>query len=120
MASTAHPPTRRPRWFWIALAMFALAQFDLVAVVPFAEANEGRSAPAHVEAYGTTVHYAHDESNCALCVARQLIGRTQLAVRLPLLAEHPTRIVASFQLASVPLDRFAVVSSRAPPAQREL
>ena len=50
--------------------MFALAQFDIVAVVPFADVNEGRSAPAHVEAYGTTTHYAHDESNCAVCVAR--------------------------------------------------
>lgn len=100
--------------------MFALAQFDIVAVAPFADANEGRSAPAHVEAYGTTTHYSHDESNCALCVARQLIGRTQLTVRLPLLAEHPTAIVARFELPSVSLGRFSVVSSRAPPAQREL
>jgi hypothetical protein len=120
MAAPAYSKTRRPRWFWIALAMFALAQFDLVAIVPFAEANEGRSAPAHVEAYGTTLHYAHDESNCALCVARQLIGRTELAVRLPLLAERPNGVVIRVELASAALDRFAVVSSRAPPAQREL
>lgn len=100
--------------------MFALAQFDLVAIVPFAEANEGRSAPAHVEAYGTTLHYSHDESNCALCVARQLIGRTELAVHLPQLAERPNGVVVRVELASVSLDRFVVVSSRAPPAQREL
>jgi hypothetical protein len=120
MAALVHPKTRRPPWFWIALALFALAQFDMVAIVPFADANEGRSAPAHVEAYGTTVHYSHDESNCALCVARQLIGRTQLAVRLPLLAEHPTAIVPSIDLPSISLGRFSVISPRAPPAQREL
>jgi hypothetical protein len=112
--------TRRPRWFWIALAMFALAQFDLVAVVPFADANEGRSAPAHVEAYGTTTHYAHDEATCALCVARQLIGRTELEVRLPLPAEHPAGVIASIELPSISLDRYSVASPRAPPVQREL
>ena len=119
--SFARPLLRkRPRWFWIALAMFALAQFDLVAIVPFADANEGRSAPAHVEAYGTTIHYAHDEANCALCVARQLIGRTELEVRLPLPAEHPIGIAASVELPSISLDRYSVASPRAPPAQREL
>ena len=119
--SFARPLLRkRPRWFWIALAMFALAQFDLVAIVPFADANEGRSAPAHVEAYGTTSHYAHDEANCALCVARQLIGRTELEVRLPLPAEHPIGITASVELPSISLDRYSVASPRAPPAQREL
>ena len=100
--------------------MFALAQFDIVAVVPFADANEGRSAPAHVEAYGTTTHYAHDESTCAVCVARQLIGRTEHAVRMPLPAEHPVGVSARVELPRVSLDRFTVASPRAPPAQREL
>jgi hypothetical protein len=112
--------TQRPRWFWIALAMFALAQFDLMAVAPFADANEGKSAPAHVEAYGTTTHYAHDEANCPLCVARQLVGRTELEVRLPLPLEHPSGIIASVELPSISLDRYSVASPRAPPAQREL
>jgi hypothetical protein len=120
MAARTHPKTPRSRWFWIALAMFALAQFDLVAVLPFADANEGRSAPAHVEAYGTTTHYAHDEANCALCVARQLVGRTELEVRLPLPVEHPTGVVASVELPSISLDRYSVASPRAPPVQREL
>ncbi len=111
---------KRPRWFWLALAMFALAQFDIVAVVPFADANEGRSAPAHVEAYGTTTHYAHDESNCAVCVARQLIGRTEQEVRVPLPAEHPLGVVASIELPAISLARFSVASPRAPPIQREL
>ncbi len=100
--------------------MFALAQFDIVAVVPFADANEGRSAPSHVEAYGTRVHYAHDEANCAVCVARQLIGRTGLSVRMAIPAEHAAEVVASVELPSISLDRFSVASPRAPPAQREL
>ena len=100
--------------------MFALAQFDIVAVVPFADANEGKSAPSHVEAYGTTAHYSHDEANCAVCVARQLIGRTELAMRVALSTEHPVGIVASVELPAISLDRFSVASPRAPPAQREL
>jgi hypothetical protein len=100
--------------------MFALAQFHIVAIVPFADVNEGRSAPAHVEAYGTKAHYAHDESNCAVCVARQLIGRTELAVRVQLPAEHPMGVMASVELPSISLDRFSVSSPRAPPLQREL
>jgi hypothetical protein len=120
MTSDRSSLRKRSRWFWLALAMFALAQFDIVAVVPFAEVNEGRSAPAHVEAYGTTTHYAHDESNCAVCVARQLIGRTELAVREPLPAEHPVGVSARVELPRVSFDRFTVASPRAPPAQREL
>lgn len=111
---------KRPRWFWLAFAIFALAQLDLVAVVPFADANEGKSAPSHVEAYGTTSHYSHDEANCAVCVARQLIGRTELIMRVALPAEHPVGIVASVELTAVSLERFSVASPRAPPAQREL
>jgi len=100
--------------------MFAFAQFDIVAIVPFADANEGRSAPAHVEAYGTTMHYAHDDSNCAVCVARQLIGHTEHAVRMPLPAELPASVLASVELPAISLDRFSVTSPRAPPLQREL
>lgn len=100
--------------------MFALAQLDVVAVVPFADANGGKSAPAHVEAYGTTTHYAHDESNCAVCVARQLVGRTSMAVRMPQPAVHPVEVVARVELPTISLDHFGVASPRAPPAQREL
>jgi len=120
MAARTHSKARRSRWFWLALAMFALAQFDVIAIAPFADANEGRSAPAHVEAYGTTTHYAHDEATCALCVARQLIGRTELEVRLPQPTEHPSGIVASVELPAISLDRFSLASPRAPPLQREL
>jgi len=111
---------KRPRWFWLALAMFAFAQLDMLAVVPFADANEGKSAPSHVEAYGTRAHYSHDEANCAVCVARQLIGRTGLAVRVALPTALPVGVVTSIELPTFSLDRFSVSSPRAPPAQREL
>lgn len=111
---------KRPRWFWLALAMFAFAQFDMVVVVPFADANEGKSAPSHVEAYGTKAHYSHDEANCAVCVARQLIGRTTHSVRAALPTEHPVGVIASVELPAISLDRFSLSSPRAPPAQREL
>ncbi len=100
--------------------MFALAQFDIVGIVPFADANEGKSAPSHVESYGTKAHYSHDEANCAVCVARQLIGRTELSMRVALPREQPRGVIASQELPSVLLDRFSVASPRAPPAQHEL
>lgn len=100
--------------------MFAFAQLDMVVVVPFAEANEGKSTPSHVEAYGTRAHYSHDEANCAVCVARQLVGRTTRSVRVTLPTEHPIGVIARVELPAISLDRFSVASPRAPPAQREL
>lgn len=111
---------KRSRWFWLAFVLSAIAQINVVAVVPFADANVGRSAPAHVEPYGTTTHYTHDEANCAACVARQLIGRTELAVRVSLPTAHPSEAISNVVLPAISLDRFSVASPRAPPAQREL
>lgn len=110
----------RSRWFWLALALSAIAQINVIAVLPFADANVGRSAPAHVEAYGTTTHYTHDEANCAACVARQLIGRAELLVHVSLPPLQPTEVVASVVLPAISLDRFSVTAPRAPPPQREL
>jgi hypothetical protein len=53
-------------------------------------------------------------------VARQLIGHTELAVRMPLPAEHPVGVMARVELVAISLDRFSVASPRAPPLQREL
>jgi hypothetical protein len=110
----------RSRWFWLALALSAIAQLNVIVVLPFADANVGRSAPAHVEAYGTTTHYTHDDANCAACVARQAMGRTVLAVRVSLPLVQPMHVSSSVVLPAIALDRFSVTSPRAPPAQREL
>jgi hypothetical protein len=120
MTSVFPARRQRSRWFWFVLALFALAQIDVVAVVPFADANAGRSAPAHIEAYGTKAHYAHDEATCAVCVARQLIGRTELPVQVALPAGHVSGAIPSVELHAISLDRFSVATPRAPPAQREL
>ena len=100
--------------------MAAIAQFNFIAILPFADANVGRSAPAHVEAYGTRTHYTHDEANCAACVTRQLIGRIDLLVNVSLPPVQPAELVTSVVLPAISLDRFSATAPRAPPAQREL
>ena len=110
----------KSRWFWLAFALSAIAQLNVIVVLPFADANVGRSAPAHVEAYGTTTHYTHDDANCSACVARQLMGRTDLAMRVSLPPVQPIQVATTVALPAISLDRFSVTSPRAPPAQREL
>jgi hypothetical protein len=113
-------PRSHSRWFWLALALFAIAEVNIVAVVPFADVNVGRSAPSHVEAYGTTSHYAHDEAACQLCVARQLVGQLAQFVPLPPPAAAHDEVRSSVTLPAITLDRFSAASPRAPPLQREL
>lgn len=120
MTSASRASTKRSRWFWLAFALSAIAQINVAVVLPFADANVGRSAPAHVEPYGTTTHYTHDDANCAACVVRQLVGRTELLMRVSLPPVQPSEAVASVVLPAIALDRFSVASPRAPPAQREL
>jgi len=120
MTSASRSSTKRSRWFWLAFALSAIAQLNVVAIVPFVDANVGRSAPAHVEPYGTTMHYTHDDANCAACVVRQLAGRTELPVRVSLPPVLPSEVVASVMLPVLALDRFSVTSPRAPPQLREL
>lgn len=120
MTPAAGTVRARSRWFWVALALSAIAQFNVIAILPFADANVGRSAPAHVEAYGTKTHYTHDEANCAACVARQLFGRTDLLVNVSLPPVQPSEQVAVVVLPARSLSRFSVTTPRAPPPQREL
>ena len=86
-----------------------LAQFNFIAILPFADANVGRSAPAHVEAYGTRTHYTHDEANCAACVTRQLIGRIDLLVNvsLPPVSEAELGSARVSCFPAISLDRFS-------------
>ncbi|MDQ6831136.1 MAG: hypothetical protein M3081_19915 [Gemmatimonadota bacterium] len=108
-----------PARTWItrfALALAAAAQLCLIALAPAAEAREAKSAAAHVEAAGTTRHFAHQADNCAACVVRALVGDAPRAVRaLPSLAMHEravTRVVLPPQIAA----RASPISPRAPPA----
>jgi hypothetical protein len=60
--------------FWRpALFFFAVAQVFL-SFAPLLEARNGPDARAHVEAGGTKLHHAHDESECSACIARGLLA----------------------------------------------
>jgi hypothetical protein len=52
---------------------FAVAQIFL-SFAPLLEARNGPDARAHVENAGTRLHHAHDESECAACIARGLLA----------------------------------------------
>jgi len=91
--------------------IFAIAQI-MLAFAPFAEAGDSR---AHIEEAGTTLHHAHNEADCAACVARGLLSGAHpatdgvFAVVVPVANLLPT---ASAVLESAWL---AHARSRAPP-----
>jgi hypothetical protein len=81
--SMHHPMRPRPsfttvrrldRWLRRTAAVLAVgAQLALV-MSGLGEGRAGLGAGPHVEAAGTSAHYAHDEANCAACFARSLHG----------------------------------------------
>jgi hypothetical protein len=63
-----------PRALWRpALFFFVVAQF-LLAFAPLLEGRQGPDARAHVEEAGTTLHHAHNDADCAACIARALLA----------------------------------------------
>ena len=63
-----------PRALWRpAMFFFAVAQI-LLSFAPLLEAGKGPDARAHVEDIGTTLHHAHNEADCAACIARGLLA----------------------------------------------
>jgi hypothetical protein len=63
-----------PRALWRpVMSFFAVAQI-LLSFALLIEAQRGPDARAHVEEAGTTLHHAHDEANCAACIARGLLS----------------------------------------------
>ncbi len=66
----------RLRFISFAAAVAAAAQM-LITGAPLAEGRSGPSAVAHVEAAGTSVHYAHDEATCAACVSQHLLATSE-------------------------------------------
>ena len=94
---------RRSRAVVLAAAFLASAQFAVSAIAPALDADAGRSAPAHVEAFGIHLHFAHTPDDCAACVAQSIVavapavspapsapaaGFTEFASRAPLGAER--------------------------------
>ncbi|MEP6690669.1 MAG: hypothetical protein ABJD07_05895 [Gemmatimonadaceae bacterium] len=72
---TSSSSTARRSWRTAVIALVvALAQVVAFTLAPLAEARAGRSAVAHVESTGTSLHYAHNDATCAACTARALVG----------------------------------------------
>jgi hypothetical protein len=67
-----------------AALLVALAQM-VVGVVPLLEVG-GRGTYSHVESTGVQLHYSHDDTTCAACVTRQLLGGAEPTQPPPLLA----------------------------------
>src|ERR1044071_2780489 len=63
-----------PRALWRpALFFFTVAQFFL-SFAPLLEGRQGPDARAHVEEAGTTLHHAHNDADCAACIARGILA----------------------------------------------
>lgn len=85
-----------PRSLWRpALFFFAVAQVFL-SFAPLLEWHNGETMRTHVEAAGTGLHHAHDESDCAACVARGILASANIE-RSPV----PTYSRAQAQIVSI-------------------
>ena len=104
-----------PRVLWRpAMLFFAVAQIFL-SFAPLLEAGRGPDARSHVEDVGTTLHHAHNDADCAACIARGLLSSSELE------AARDDAVVAS--VAAKPVEAFFSLTSawttlartRAPP-----
>jgi hypothetical protein len=86
---------RRSRTVVLAAAFLAAAQFAVAVVAPVLDADAAASAPAHVEAFGIHLHFAHNPDDCAACVAQSIV-----AVAPALAPAHPALAAAHTEFAS--------------------
>ena len=94
---------------------FAVAQIFL-SFAPLLEAGRGPDARAHVEEVGTTLHHAHNDADCAACIARGLLASSDTE------SVHDDAVVSS--AAAKPEEAFISLTSawttlartRAPPS----
>jgi hypothetical protein len=105
-----------PRALWRpAIFFFAVAQVFL-SFAPLIEARQGPDARAHVEDLGTTLHHAHNDSDCAACIARGLLSSSHLDATPSegvVSSASPTPEEASISFASI----WSVIArTRGPPA----
>jgi len=84
--TTFRSPRRGSAALWRFAAALALLAQCWIALAAFGDAR-GLGAAAHVEASGTSLHYAHDEADCAAC-------RTLALSALPLVAHAPRPVAA--------------------------
>lgn len=96
-----------------AALLVAMAQM-VVGVVPLLEVG-GRGAYSHVESTGVQLHYSHDDTTCAACVTRHLLGGAEPTQLPPILAvAKPHGDIAAGSARAVSSLRH-LRNSRAPP-----
>jgi hypothetical protein len=105
-----------PRSLWRpALLFFAVAQVFL-SFAPLLEGREGPDARAHIEESGTTLHHAHNESDCSACVARHLLSTSDPEPLASAPVESRALSARYSESASVSSAATTLVRSRGPPA----
>jgi|SRR5258705_6456204 len=71
-----------PSAFWALVICLVVAAQLLLAFSPLMEWQFGADARSHVEAAGTSLHHAHNPTDCVACAARGLLVATgQAAAR---------------------------------------
>lgn len=104
----------RPKFLMRKAALLVAVAQMVVGVGPLLEVGV-RDASSHVEATGVQLHYSHDDSTCAACVTRQILGGAEPAELPPIVAvaKPSGDVVASSARAVSSLRHLR--NSRAPP-----
>jgi hypothetical protein len=117
MNAVSRPSLRtRSKLRLLTAALVAASQFAVSSLAPIADSNAGKSAPSHVEAFGVSLHFAHNPDDCAACTAQTLVGVTSHGSRA---LNAPDAAASAFvATASVAVARIAWSpgAPRAPPA----
>lgn len=96
--------------------MYAVALAQMV--IGFAPIIDGRSGPdaqTHVEASGVRLHHAHDESDCAACLARHLLAASDLERPQPIMVTRTASTTFDDVALTLHRSRTFLTRSRAPP-----
>jgi len=112
-----HQPSGRLTRILSRVAVYAVALAQMVlGVAPIIDGRAGPDARAHIEASGTRLHHAHDEADCAACLARHLLAAADLERPQAVSVTHVvTRPHQDFAFALF-LSSSSLTRSRAPPA----
>ncbi len=112
-----HRPSRTFNRALTRAAVYAVALAQMViGIAPIIDGRAGPDARAHIEASGTRLHHAHDEADCAACLARHLLAAADLERPQPVSVKRSvTRPQEDFAFVLL-LPRSSLTRSRAPPA----
>ena len=106
-----------PRALWRpAILFFAVAQVFL-SFAPLLEAREGPDARSHVEDLGTTLHHAHNDADCAACIARGLLSSSDPEAAASEVVESSAASKPDEASLSLTSAWTVLARSRAPPLQ---